>query len=225
MTKEEFYNTIDSFRASLGVGSRPLRYPIGLVKALGYQVYFVPFKTPGLRGMAAPSDKAPGTIILNAKRGKRENGFVAIHEMTHCIRHIGKHRSVINCFDDPRKSQNSYYEWEANEAAAELLMPYRRFIPDVVKAYQLTGCKDQAANVLLQMRYFASSSTITYRILNLKYEIALYCSTGDVDYISLKSRKSLTEKGIDMSRYSMTDLIAIANRRTGVQTDKPEFIY
>lgn len=225
MTKEEFYKDIDSFRASLGVKDRPLRHPIKLVRALGYQVYFIPFETPGLRGMAVPSDDGPGDIILNAKRGKRENGFVAIHEMTHCIRHIGKHKSVINCFDDPRKSQNSYYEWEANEAAAELLMPYRCFIPDVVRAYQMTGCEDAAANALLQMWYFASPSTITYRIQNLKYEIALYCSTGDVNYISLKSHKSLIEKGIDMSRYSMTDLIAIANKRTGVQTDKPELIY
>lgn len=211
VTKAKLYKDIDNFRKTYDIDDTDLiAEPVNFVQSLGYQIFYKDFNTVGLRGLAAiPPGAEPGVIILNGKRSAREQGFVALHEMTHCIRHIKRHASVIRCQDDPRKSQNSYYEWEANEAAAELLMPYRIFIPDVVKAYQTYRVGDWRLRCSLQDKYHATDCAVMFRIQNLKYEIAYYCSTGQLPSDIILSRKAQESKGIYMDRYSISDLVDI----------------
>lgn len=209
-TKADLYNDIDNFRIALGIENDVLCSPVNFVEGLGYEILYLNFKTPGLRGMATilPGFE-PGTIILNGKRSTRENGFVVLHEMTHCIRHVKQHVSSIQCYDNPRKSQNPYYEWEANEAAAELLMPYRIFIPDVVRLCTIYGAENPTVLYDLLQKYQATQRAIIFRVKNLKYEIAHYCSTGQLSSDSLLSRKAQESRGIHMDKYSLSDLISI----------------
>ncbi len=210
-TKADLYKDIDAFREAHDIAETDLiAEPVNLVKSLGYQIYYQRFKTPGLRGLAAmPPGTEPGVIILDEKGSAAEQGFVVLHEMTHCIRHIKRHASVIKCYNDPHKSQNSYYEWEANEAAAELLMPYRIFIPDVVRAYQTYPAGGRKLQASLQSKYHATDCAIRFRINNLKYEIAHYCSTGQLSPDIILSRKAQESRGIHMDKYSLSDLISI----------------
>lgn len=209
-TKKELYEDIDHFRGLHNIsGNDILTDPVAFVRSLGYFVTYTPFKTEGLRGVASPIAGYNGAVILNARRGKTENGFVAIHEMTHCIRHIGRYHTALTCYDDPHKCQNSFFEWEANESAAELLMPYRIFIPDYVSAFQrCQGCEDLVLHTLAK-RYAATMTQISFRVHSLKFEIAMYCSTGQISSKYLQSRTALQRRGIDMDRVRMADLIAL----------------
>lgn len=210
-TKADLYRDIDAFREAHDIAETDLiAEPVNLVKSLGYQIYYQRFKTSGLRGLAAmPPGTEPGVIILDEKGSAAEQGFVVLHEMTHCIRHIKRHASVIKCYNDPHKSQNSYYEWEANEAAAELLMPYRIFIPDVVRAYQTYSSSDWRLRYSLRSKYRATDCAIRFRMNDLKYEIAHYCSTGQLSSDIILSRTAQKNKGIHMDRYSISDLVNI----------------
>lgn len=213
-TKKELYDDIDRFRREHDItGHDILTHPIRFAQSLGYLVEYSPFRTPGLRGMAAPLEGWAGAIILNSRRGETENGFVAAHEMTHCIRHIGKHHTALSCYDDPSQCQNAFYEWEANESAAELIMPYRIFIPDYVSAFQRCQGREDLVLHTLAKRYAATMTQISFRVHSLKFEIAMYCSTGQISSKYLQSRTALQRRGIDMDRVQMADLIALAGWR------------
>jgi hypothetical protein len=75
-----------------------------------------------------------GGILLAPRQETGRRRFSLAHELGHF--HIPNHRSTgvaLTCADDDLRAQDAdakRIEWEANEFAAELLMPYRLFAAD-----------------------------------------------------------------------------------------------
>lgn len=154
-----------------------------------------PFKTDGLCASALAGEKVD-QIILNSNRNYKEQNFDCGHELIH----LGKHREIQNgifkCFES--KKQNSYYEWEANEVSAELLVPYRTLFPILRENYFLLNTYssiEQFKNSL--SNYFSVPYvTIHYRIDNLKYEFEQYLRDIPLDQIKFLSNTELKNNNL-----------------------------
>lgn len=67
--------------------------------------------------------------MLNARHSVEELNFDCGHELIHLTKHRGLGLSSFHCFDTLKPKQDPFIEWEANEGAAELTVPYRSFLP------------------------------------------------------------------------------------------------
>lgn len=95
------------------------------------EIAAIPLKTPGLRGMAKLADETSdiNCILVNSILSQPEQNFHGTHEFMHTIFENGKTGTTFKCYDRVMPFQNKYTEWVANEGAAELLVPYKEFIP------------------------------------------------------------------------------------------------
>ena len=85
------------------------------------------FKTPGLCDIAMV-DESVDTIVLNTNQSGLEQNFDCAHELVRLF----KHRNIqtyFKCFTKVKPRQNTFIEWQANEGAAQFLVPYQDFIP------------------------------------------------------------------------------------------------
>lgn len=170
--KKSLYSFVDRLRKNL-LGGR-LDYPLLLSDAVG-QIGYLSVKrtkmhTTGLYGIAFLGDRV-NTVILNESRTRVEQNFDLAHELIH----VYKHR-WIDHFECSSNNKHTFLEWEANEGAAELLVPYRLFLSSVhdalselsrpVDAYVLSRLR-----VYLAQRFHVSPPVIKYRFESLKYEI------------------------------------------------------
>jgi Zn-dependent peptidase ImmA (M78 family) len=220
-TKEELYSDIEHYRQALGLtGKETLNNAIELCERHNCKVGLLPFTTRGLRGMSCVDPNGPDIIMLNINRPRCENNFVCIHEALHIVRHKKYGGMSFRCYDDVKKSQNPFWEWEANEGAAELLMPYKTFIPDLVSRY--IDCDpdpwdyaEYMNNIIVPLgnEYYATETMVDYRINNLKYEIAMYCSCGDMKFVKPVSKTKQLENNIHMERYGVDDFIRLYKDR------------
>lgn len=160
------------------------------------QLIFHKFNTYGFCGMALTGHKLD-TMVLNSNRTPTELNFDCGHEIIHLTKHRGINGGQFNCFDSQK---NSFYEWEANEGSAELLVPYKVFIPMYIEL-SLKYRKDisQYKTTKILSEYFnVSEFVISNRIHNLQYEIYQYfikkCSLDNLD---IYSNRQLSKRGLN----------------------------
>lgn len=123
----------ESVRVAAGVGPRDL--PVNLQRVtdhLGLKVYYNQFEDPRISGMLitdaarVPIGVAPGeqgTVFLKAGEYTPRSRFTLAHEVGHfCLGH-GNGGVVTDFFRGRTDGNNDPKETEANEFAAELLMP------------------------------------------------------------------------------------------------------
>ena len=110
-----------------------------LATRLGLTVYNDPGLPAGVSGMISRDhlNESPSgfTITVNANEPYLRRRFTIAHECAHFLKHKDKIGDGIT--DDPmyRSELNSEYEFEANNLAADLLMPKHLVIPRVKMGY------------------------------------------------------------------------------------------
>lgn len=164
------------------------------------------FQSRGICGAAFVGEKHD-TIVLNNCRNELEMGFDFIHELVHTQRHRNRENPFFACL---YAEQDTFIEWEANEGAAEFLVPYRAFIPVFYELYDVyVNCYDlwkitYGETTLIQEladRFLVTETVIINRIKNLSYEIDQYMKTGDVNNISVLSNSAQKRFEIEATDY------------------------
>ena len=134
------------------------------------------------------------SMALNLKRSKKGRNFDCMHELVHYWFHD---TDFFYCVEGAQ----SHMEWQANEGAAQFLMPYQNFIPIYCNLYDKI-CKNgteleyQSLIAFLSNRYMVGERAISIRIKSLSYEIAEYMSGVDIRdlKILLSKNKHNTKK-------------------------------
>ena len=201
--KEMLYRFVDDLKEQLCIPT--FIHPINTVEMCKridqIDVVSVPFSTPGMCGLATLGNKTD-TILLNSKRSKLEQNFDCTHELIHVTRHRNC-SSCFSCFSETYPHQNSYLEWQANEGAAQFLVPYQDFIPRFLRAftYRETSGEDLDIIGTLAFHYGVTTQVIRNRIECLSYEMDQYQEGKDLMSLQLLSKNQRTKKGIRPTNY------------------------
>jgi hypothetical protein len=116
--------------------------------------------------------------------------------------HLTFHRKLdrtLFSFENASSQQNPFYEWQANEGAAELLVPYKDFIPkyiEVAKRVRRVPTYKSDINDELAPIYGVTDYVINNRIKNLQYEIYQYKNGVPLDELVILSKRKQEEYGI-----------------------------
>ena len=200
-TKRELYRFIDRLRIQLGV--KPLSQPIDTIafcrSQKNIELVYHPFSTSGFCAAALLGEKGD-TIVLNVRHSVEELNFDCGHELIHLTKHRGLGLSSFHCFDTLKPKQDPFIEWEANEGAAELTVPYRSFLPLLSDAYpQLRTWQDMDfLRYRLARRYQVTETVIAYRMESLKYEFFQYLSGTPLEDLHFLSRRELSKQGVSI---------------------------
>jgi len=214
LTKEELYRRIDECRKELY--SKGVTEPLTIEKICSVSpdidISYIPFKTAGLRGMVqlATPDEPLNCILVNSNISETERNFHAMHEFMHIYLHSNTDCQTFKCYDKVRENQNSSLEWQANESSAEILMPYRKFVPLFSALYDIYQDKElwdilyeefDSIEEYLAQKYYVSSMAAENRISGLSYEIDQYRDGIPVEQITLMSYSKRNELGINSTDY------------------------
>ena len=196
LTKRQLYSQIHQYKQGLGLDHNDYRFNmLHICKQKGILLEQIPFSTKHLRGMAAIGS-VPGedVILLNSNRSNIEQNFDCGHEYVHLCLHRRLEKRVFNCLDAVCVKQDEYIEWQANEGAAEMLVPYRVLLPliktgpfSMANPYDIAYLKDYAADM-----FNVTRTVIEYRLESLKYEIHQYINgipLRDIKMLSLSQQK------------------------------------
>lgn len=201
-SKEGLYNQIEKIKEFLGFYRS--KYGFDLVDFCvntGTTIETVPFKTQGLRGMAIiGNNEQEDIILLNSNRNTQEQNFDCGHEIIHLYLHRDIGFRSFNCFETVQKSQNPYIEWQANEGAAELFVPYKVFLPLIKEKIGNStdyNVIENAKNEMADM-FKVPNAVIKYRLENLKYEIHQYLNGVPIKKLNILSLKQQKNYGINI---------------------------
>lgn len=208
-TKELLYNVIHVHKMKTGLSINEYGFDmIELCNNVGIKIDSVPFKTKALRGMAAIGrGYKKDVILLNTERNSIEQNYDCGHEFIHLRIHRDLRQETFHCIDSSyQANQDPFIEWQANEGAAEFIVPYISFIPLVIKcrndmktSSDIISFKEYAANI-----YNVSRQVIGFRLESLKYEIDQCLNGADVRNIKLLSAAQQKRSGIHVR--SINDL-------------------
>lgn len=199
-TKQSLYRAVDKLRDRLQVSHLDHTYDLRTAlkeAAIPMEVEELPFRTPGLHGIASiGSENEPDVILLNSKYRDQVKRFDLAHEVFHCAYHRNLGVNTFSCYEVVDTHQNPYLEWQANEAAAEMLLPYRIFIPlaasaRIEKSSQLRTYIERWAAV-----FNVAPRNIEMRLESLKYEILQYRRGVPLDQLVFLSRREQALRGI-----------------------------
>lgn len=189
-TKQELYRYVENLRNTLKIDESD--YPLNIISLLNdhdnVMIEYNNFKTKGLCGVSFVGNKVD-TIILNSNRTDEEQNFDCCHEVLHLTKHRNINVACFNRFDKVKNLQNSFLEWQANEGAAELLVPYKLLLP-IIKQYG-NNLKHWSTICLLKgllaCTFEVSDCVIEYRLESLKYEIDQYLTGASINDIKVLS--------------------------------------
>lgn len=200
--KGKLYRFVDHLKAQLHI---PTFFyvvnAIELCQTIGrIDIEYANLQSRGLCGLAMLGEKVD-TIVLNARRSTEERNFDCAHELIHVTHHRHK-ASCFNCFSEVRPQQSSFLEWQANEGAAQLLVPYQDFIPRFLRdfGYRKTfGDFDIIGT--LAFHYGVTPQVIRNRIECLSYEMDQYQRGIDVMSLQFLSKNQRTKQDIHPTNY------------------------
>lgn len=199
--KRNLYECVDHFRdAIMYTAHEPIDIISLVTNSDRIDLQYHSFNTVGLCGIAMVGEKID-TIVLNTKRSETEQNFDCAHEVMHLYLHRNL-RQDFNCFTTCTARQNSYMEWQANEGAAQLLVPYQDFIPRFLRdfAYRKTfGDFDIIGT--LAFHYGVTPQVIRNRIECLSYEMDQYQRGVDVMSLQFLSKNQRTKLDIRPTNY------------------------
>lgn len=200
--KAKLYMRVDQLRSSWGLDIGGLTNSISLVtQSPRIELEYFAFTTPGLCGVAMVGDKSD-TITLNSNRTSSEQNFDCCHELMHLQLHR-KLQKTFNCFSRKKPLQDSFQEWQANEGAAQFLVPYQDFIPAFVSLLPFSGPSTGVyLPGILADRYGVTTRVIEIRMDSLSYEIDQYRRGVPIDQIELLSKKQRRDRSIIPTNYA-----------------------
>lgn len=194
-TKKQLYDNVDSLLEELDITHQD--YPIdskSLAKKFCINLHIEEIYLNNLCGILYKG-KSTG-IALNANHTKVMQNFDCMHELIHYFLH--EDISSFKCIC-PEKGVNQCdrLEWQANEGAAQALVPFQLFIPRYVELSQKypRDCMKIKILKILTKEFNVSENVIENRINNLKYEIYQYfIEKKDIKEIELYSLSRLVKE-------------------------------
>lgn len=193
LTKAELYEKVDKLIEELDLTKES--YPLDSVSLA--QKFFVNAEITygAFDGLCAIlyRGRRSTSLKLNSRRSKLMQNFDCMHEIIHYFLHTDI--ESFQCISPEGGIKiNDFLEWQANEGAAEALVPYRLFIPMYVS---LCEKNEETAVSELSKIFGVTNRVILNRIDNLSYEIYQYKVLNiDIESIELLSKKSITRKNI-----------------------------
>lgn len=214
INKEQLYFQISLIREQLLQNG--LTYPLDIFEICEkfdkIKIAAIPFQTYGLRGMAKSADETSdiSCILVNSFLSQPEQNFHGTHEFMHINFEDGKTGTTFRCYDRVMPFQDRYTEWIANEGAAELLIPYKEFIPffctllNMYRSNHSSWLKNNGnydIYDILARKYNVTRTVISNRVSTLSYEIDQYSNGIAIDDIKLLSHGKQCNNKIKVTDY------------------------
>ena len=150
-----------------GVTSAPV--PLDRLAAeIGARIRYEPFPGENLSGMAYRQPDGQRFIGVNALHSKRRQRFTIAHEIAHLVLHQQEDLHIDEAFPIDFRTERSSLaiddkEIEANQFAAELLMPAEWILNDVSERH-IDFESDNEAITELAAKYDVSVQSMTIRL-------------------------------------------------------------
>lgn len=180
LSKAGLYAQMDNFRKEYGFDYHFEEE--ALAKKLKIKLSYYCFDSTRLAGALLRGEKH-SEIILSANRRKKEQRFTFAHELCHWYLHSG---ATFCCGEDDAGA----LEWQANQGAAELLMPYRevlRFIKNISSLYKSSS--PRVIKLFIEHFGDVTPTMAKIRLEELSGEIDEYLSGVPMDKINILSRR------------------------------------
>jgi len=212
MTKLDVYNMADVVRVELGKSARKPLDPFSVVykypDTLG--IKFHRFDSEKIGGFIVKNDPQydKSFIILNATKPPESKKFNCCHELVHFFKHPCDSYTCASYLNN-----SDPFEYQANECAAELLIPYRDAVPFIAaqweEALSVVKTDPQFGDlpfgfipIRISKRYGVSEKIAEYRITSLDYEVFQYFNGTDIDRLQIVSRRKQDQYRIKFSPIS-----------------------
>lgn len=153
-----------------------------LAKREDLSIQLHPFESDAI-GAVLYKDKC-SAILLNSNKSLQDQRFDIAHELIHFWFHPTQ---TSFSFQKPHQ-RDKEKEWQANEGAAELLLPYRDFIPRFVHIAKYVEENYEPLEIIYtQLAHFYQVAPIVvdYRIRNLEAEILQYVQGCPIEKLTL----------------------------------------
>ena len=207
--KESLYKNVQEIREYLNITFND--YPLNIfdicenIKEV--EIGVVPFKNQNLKGMVtiAQDENDNHVIIVNGNKTKEEQNYHGCHELLHIWFRSVEPGMSLNCFEKCKPNQNTFIEWLANEGAAELLVPFKVFLPlvkenkeEMLRNFGTTDfCEKYAVD------FGVAPIVLKNRLNALKYEIYQYIEKEiDLDDIEILSKSKQDSLGIKIKSFN-----------------------
>lgn len=204
MSKKDLYESVNNLKNRMHIND--FEYPLDIFdicqnRLVNIEIGAANFKTNDLRGMAIISENVKcenHVILVNANKSPEEINYHGTHELMHITIQHNKAGQAFKCYDKVKPTQDSYIEWQANEGAAEFLVPYRILLPLIKKNYNKMcigfGAYDFCEVYASQ---FGVSPVVMQNRLNaLSYEIEQYINGTPLNSIKILSHTQQIKQGI-----------------------------
>ena len=193
--KRDLYKAVDVLREILDISLKD--YPIDIfsvIKCLHryINIRYESFRDKSFGGFLIKNGSDDTShIILNKNLAYPDWTFGCAHELIHYFCHDSENTYLIR----PNSEKfNDIYEWQANEGAAELLLPYKIFIKEYFES--MDYYKNESDTVKgIARAYHVREKVVNYRINNLAYEMVQYKAGVPLKEIELVSKRKLRELG------------------------------
>lgn len=175
-SKAELYQVADQIREQLGLHAPCTAEEVyqRIIAREDIGLAFIPLNTWGLQGMSSAGENGERDIILLSDAlGKLERGFYAAHELIHLTCHRDQQRGRFYCFFDKTLEQDDFLEWQANEGAAQIVMPMQQFLPEALALLPNMGDRTGLLRMRLKLaaHFGVTDSMVQVRLESLKYEL------------------------------------------------------
>lgn len=200
-TKQKLYIEVDLLLKRLTFQWEPDDFPIDPINIAYEHCHNLSIETIDFGKLPICSilnKGAKGTsIALNKSRNETMQRFDCMHELIHYFFHQGPN---FYCSDNNFITQNSIQEWQANEGAAQALVPYQTFIPEYVS--RMKNCARSQWNTAiihfeLAQKYNVTEHVVRNRISSLEYEIYQYFRGVPLSKLVIMSKKQIEKHGIN----------------------------
>ncbi len=180
--KRALYDCIENKLNEFGMDNNFPADIFSIIKKENIALEYHPFESDSI-GAVLCKDTFSG-ILVNKNTPRCNQRFDIAHELIHYWFHPN-HTSFSFTNLESRDKEK---EWQANEGAAELLLPYKDFIPEFIKAAKYAEENYEPPESIydnLSKYYKVNPIVVDYRIRNLENEILQYHSGVPIDEISI----------------------------------------
>jgi len=196
LSKAALYEIITQKAEALGLNVNAQNYRVDAMQlamdvCINPEIRILEFSDMKICGLLYKGEFAT-TIGLNARRSSTGKNFDCMHELVHYWLHDD---SNVYCIE----GTNDHMEWQANEGAAQFLMPYQSFIPNYCHIHDMfygRFAPQQAYEMqiaTLAGKYMVGEMAVKYRMESLKNEILQYINGTSIDKIDIVSNRNRSE--------------------------------
>lgn len=169
LTRAQLYQRVEQIREQLGLYRPPFSFGM-LRKRVAGEIEVIEhyFDSRVMQGALIRASKGRRSVVLiNLRRNEVSRKFVLCHELIHYYLHLQGARFLCNLLES-----DQLVEWQANEGAAQLLVPYQIFLQSCLRHRFLILSDSARAIPLLAEEFGVSQQTILYRLQTLAGELA-----------------------------------------------------